>query len=150
LLARSLPVLAADGASTDALAEALLGAHLSTSVNVLGGIAHALTHQLGARYRVEHGILSGIVLPPCAEFVQPAAPAGVARVAATLGTTDAAAELRSLVASLGLPGRLRDVGVPREELPLVARDVLAGLSIRHSARPVSSADEVAELLERCW
>jgi alcohol dehydrogenase len=110
-----------------------------------------LTHQLGGRYRLDHGVLSGIVLPPCVEWVQPAVPDAVTRLGALLADgKEAAPFIRSLVVSLGRPERLRDVGVPREELPAVAIDVMSDLSVRHSARPVTGPEELATLLDACW
>jgi alcohol dehydrogenase class IV len=161
LLVTALPRLVeTDPTDGDALGGAILAAHMSESINVGSGISHALVHQLGARYDLGHGILNGIVLPGCVEWIAEALPERVRRaqdaVSAAIEAPDSGADLwlaaflRELLGRLGLPGRLREVGVPRAELALIADDVLGDVSTPGSARPVRDRDEVIALLETCW
>jgi alcohol dehydrogenase class IV len=161
LLVTSLPALVSVEPTDEvALAKAILGAHMAESINVRSGISHALVHQLGARYDLGHGILNGIVLPGCVEWIGEALPERVRRVEAVIADVrprSTANEdlwlgdfLRGLLAQLGLPARLRDVGVPQDELALMADDVLGDVSTPGSARPVQGRDDVIALLRACW
>ena len=53
-----------------------------------------------------------------------------------------------LLSSLGLPARLRDAGVPKSELSVVAADVAADFS--SSAGAGRSLATIRELLEESW
>lgn len=114
-------------AAGDMLYAALLGGIVISLART--GAAHTLTRPLGDR--VVHGVANAIVLPHVLEFNAPAAPAKLAEVARALGRPVAGSDLaaareavvavRELVAALGLPARLRDVGVVEDELPALAR-----------------------------
>jgi alcohol dehydrogenase len=95
------------------------------------GLSHALGHQIGPRWNVAHGITSCITLPHAMRFMAGLAPGRFAPIAAACGlpfdasspTTGALAcadRIAALVGQLGLPARLRDVGVPSEEIADVA------------------------------
>jgi alcohol dehydrogenase class IV len=105
-----------------------------TSTGALG-IAHSLAHPCGARHDVPHGVAIAIALPATIEYNAADGEDIAARyadVASTLGVeappgeaaAALAAHVRRLVRSLGLPGRLRDVGVPASALAELASDAL--------------------------
>ncbi|MFC0530550.1 iron-containing alcohol dehydrogenase [Phytohabitans kaempferiae] len=120
--------------------------------NVWAGVGAALRHQLGARYDIVHGYASTILTPHVLEYNLPATAAVQRRIAQALGGPDAgsaADEFRAVVRGLGLPSRLRDVAVPREDLGLIAQDAL--LQFVATRNPVPpTADGLRELLERAW
>jgi alcohol dehydrogenase class IV len=161
LMVTALPRLVEiDPTDQKALSSAIVGAHMSESINVRSGISHALVHQLGARYDLGHGILNGIVLPGSVEWIGAALPDDVRRVqaavAASVPDLDSDADLwlpaflRDLLNRLGLPVRLRDVNVPQAELESLADDVMRDVSTPTSARPVTNRAEVVDLLKACW
>ena len=49
---------------------------------------------------------------------------------------------------MDLPTRLRDVGVPRDDLPDVAKKVIVSPNI--NPKPVTGPEEVMAVLERAW
>ena len=51
---------------------------------------------------------------------------------------------------MGLPLRLRDLGVPRDGLIQLARDALNDYSIFTNPKPVTAAEQVLEVLEQAW
>jgi alcohol dehydrogenase class IV len=117
------------------------------------GLVAALRHQLGGGLGVPHGVASTIVLPHvlhwnssyCGEPLGRAAAAlQVERVEGLVG------RLVELTAALGLPGRLRDVGVARAALPGVAEHALRDPAVRNNPRPVTDGAEVLEVLENAW
>ena len=86
------------------------------------GLSHALGRRIGASYGVPHGYTSCVTLAPSLKAARHRVPEHRwSKLEATLGG-DPAERVRGLVAALDLPGRLRDVGVPEEDLEEVARE----------------------------
>jgi maleylacetate reductase len=71
-------------------------------------------------------------------------------VAGALGAARASDGVRALVRDLGLPGRLREVGVSREQLPAIAASALSNRWVRTNPRPIRTAADVVEILESAW
>jgi alcohol dehydrogenase class IV len=151
-------VHAAAEADLEALADCLLGAHLSISTNVRGGIGHAIPHVLGGRYGIGHGVANGVAMPYAAAYAGRRDRAALELVRAELVAQgrlatrarepgDVAAALATFVSGLGLPSRLRDLGVPHGDVPAIATEVLEDFS---AARLGLSRAEVEELLESAW
>jgi maleylacetate reductase len=91
------------------------GMALGKSMLALG---HAMAQALGGRYGLAHGAMNAIALPAALRFNRDLAPDAVARLGDALGG-DAVERVEEL-GRLGGFGRLRDLGVPEHELPLVA------------------------------
>jgi alcohol dehydrogenase len=121
------------------------------------GLSHVLGHQIGPRWNVAHGVTSAIMLPHVMRFMADAVPSRFSAIARAFGVPfDAVDEKRAalacaartaaLIAQLGLPHRLRDVSVPRDELDEIA-GLVSGLMARAHVvpRPVSGADVAAIL-----
>jgi maleylacetate reductase len=115
----------------------LAGEALATHGLYLG---HAMAQALGGRYGLPHGALNAICLPAAMRFN-----AGVARLAIEVVPIETAEELARLAGFT----RLRDLGVPEEELEEVADAVAARPGARANPRPASPA-EIAELLHSIW
>lgn len=124
--------------------------------NVSTGLSHGLGHQLGARFGVPHGVTSCILLPPVMAFNRPVTADRQARLAEAMGvsmsglTEDEAAEaaelqLRSMLADMGVPTRLRDVGVGHEHFSELADEALQDMIVAGNPRPVTLEDAVAVL-----
>lgn len=154
LLVPGLRQLAGTGTEDrGALVSCMIGAHLSGSTNVLGGVGHAIAHVLGARYDVGHGVANGIVLPRAFRHAAPEHPDATAMIAGALGVANDADELErelvELVIGTGLPSRLSEIGVPRSDLPAIVTDTLADFSTA-AATPGLTASSVQALLERAY
>jgi len=111
-------------------------------------LAHAMAQALGGRYGLPQGSMNAICLPVALRFNAEAVPDAVARFGEALGTDDPVARVEEL-ARLGGFGRLRDVGVPEEELDLVAEAVVGRPGAQANPRPASRA-EVTDLLRAVW
>ena len=86
------------------------------------GLSHQLGRRIGASYEVPHGVTSCITLAPALGLVRDRAPEKRwHRLEEVLGG-DPAERVSALVGALDLPSRLRDVGVPEEDLEKAARD----------------------------
>jgi alcohol dehydrogenase class IV len=111
-------------------------------------LAHAMAQALGGRYGLPQGSMNAICLPVALRFNAEAVPDAGARFGEALGTDDPVARVEEL-ARLGGFGRLRDVGVPEEELDLVAEAVVARPGAQANPRAASPA-EVTDLLRAVW
>jgi len=116
------------------------GAALGGSMLALG---HAIAQALGGRYGLPHGAMNALALPAALRFNEEVAPDAVARFREALG-----ADLEEL-AGLGGFERLRDFGVPEEELHEVAAAVVERPGAKANPRPVS-VDDVERLLNNIY
>lgn len=161
LLWRALPASLGDARDTDARQECQIAAWMSAygALNVIGGLSHAIGHQLGARTRMVHGYTTSIVLPHALEFNRPASAPRQAALAQAIGvpidglTDEAAAaafveRLRDLIARLELPSTLTEAGVNEVSLDGVAAATMEDPMLANNPRPVSPSD-VEAILEAC-
>ncbi|MGI0150298.1 MAG: iron-containing alcohol dehydrogenase family protein, partial [Thermoplasmata archaeon] len=92
------------------------------------GVHHGICHVLGGRYNAPHGVLNGIVLPHAMRFNLPVASRAYRDLAPILGVHSAGVSEEDLgekvcratarfIRELGLPQRLRDLSIPRSDLP---------------------------------
>ena len=126
------------------------------------GITTVLGHAIGARHGLENGTINAIVLAHVLRYNADAGAAGLAKVAAALGLvglpgSEVASPLAQTVQTvssifdgLGLPRRLRDVGVPRDVLPLIAKAGMGDWFLRGNPRQVRDASELLQILEQAW
>jgi maleylacetate reductase len=118
----------------------------------LGGsmlaLGHAMAQALGGRYGLPHGAMNALALPAALRFNEEVAPEAIARFGEALGTDDPASRVEEL-AGLGGFERLRDFGVPEDELPEVAAATVERAGAKANPRPASAA-EVEDLLRSIW
>ena len=56
----------------------------------------------------------------------------------------------ALQAELGVPKRLRDIGIAKDLLPTIANKVMGERGLYFNPRPVTHPDEVEVLLQAAW
>ncbi len=124
-------------------------------------IHHGLVHALGGRFDLPHGLLNAVILPYAMHFnrfvgeavyrdlvasldlpVKGRSPADIARMLIQA--------VEKFIEGLGLPRRLRDLGVPRAELPTVAEEALRSRAVQNNPRPVQGKGDVLGILEAAW
>ncbi|WP_044889608.1 iron-containing alcohol dehydrogenase [Myxococcus hansupus] len=151
---RSLEVAVRDGkdlaARTDMMVAAMEGA-MAFQKGL--GACHALAHALTPISNLHHGLANAVVLPVVMEFNRAVCTARLARVAVALGDTTNAREevlasnaidrVRKLNAAVGIPSRLRDVGVQEKDLPRIAEKAFQDASHLCNPRKVTEADLLA-------
>jgi len=106
------------------------------------GAVHAATHPLGA-LGYHHGTLNAILLPPVLRFNAPAVPEKLARLKAVLGldpTADLADWIETLTERLGLPTRLRALGLDTAMIPSLAEEASHEHLSASNPRPATAAD----------
>jgi alcohol dehydrogenase len=160
MLVVNLPKVVASEVDLVARLQCQLSGWLSMSgvSNVTLGLSHGIGHQLGGRSNVPHGITSCVMLPVVLDHLVAESPQMHARLRAVAeamtGTaTDdpsaAPAAVRSLIDVLGLPKRLRDVGVQKQDFREIAEASMGDLVVGYAPVKVSRADIVA-LLEAAY
>jgi maleylacetate reductase len=104
----------------------------------LGGsmlaLAHAMAQAVGGRYGLPHGTLNGICLPPALRFNAQLVPDAVSSFRAAVGR-----DVEEL-AALGSATRLRDLGVPEQDLPELAAAAAGRSGNRANPRPATPAE----------
>lgn len=150
--ARSLPRNRADPANLDARLESQLGVWLAAgSINRVDyGASHGLGHVLGGAYGTPHGVTSCILLPGVLAFNRQATAPQQQRIAEALGASDASEGVRALIASLGLPTRLREVLPDRSRFPELAQKALANQWVRTNPVRIDTEADALRALEACW
>ena len=140
---------------------------LAAWMSVLGmtnagfGLSHALGHQIGPKWNVAHGVTSCITLPHAMRFMAELAPDRFGPIAAACGVSfdpgapgpaalACADHVARFIARLGLPTRLRDVGVPSDELDDVAGVVHAVMEDAGIVGRRVSRSELTALLTRAY
>lgn len=141
-----------------ALAATLAGLAFS---NCAVAAVHALEYPIGGSVHISHGAGNGLLLPHVMRFNLPARTKEFARIAAFLGenvaglTYQAAAErsvtaVERLLREIGIPERLRDIGVQREQLPEFAKKAfgITRLMLLNARRPTE--EDLLAILESAW
>jgi alcohol dehydrogenase len=125
------------------------------------GVSHALGHQLGPRWDIPHGVTSCLTLPHAMRLMGSLVPDRFGPIADGFGVPydpadpqaaamACAGRLEAFIAELGLPSRLRDLDIPREELPPIAERVHEGMMRAGVVdKPVAVAD-VQALLDAAY
>ncbi|MGO8918290.1 MAG: iron-containing alcohol dehydrogenase [Stellaceae bacterium] len=155
LLSRALPAIKREPEALAPRLEGQLGMWLSITGAASGvgtAVSHAIGHTLGGSYGIPHGITSCLTLPAALAWNRPVTAERQRLVSALMGAPERpAGELvASLIASLGLPGKLRDVGIRREDLRAIAEHTMHDPPVRANPRPIKSADDILEILELAW
>ena len=127
LIFQNLPTACSDGANLEAREAMSLASYYGglAITQALVGYVHAISHNLGARYGVPHGLGNAMVLPHVLELLKKDAPSKMAKLAihAELGNAD---ETESALAQK-LVDRVwelnREIGIPETCDALKAEDI---------------------------
>ena len=136
-------------------ARSQLGAWMSmvgSQTGVPKGASHGIGHVLGGTAHVPHGYTSCVMLPHVLRFNHPVNADRQARVSEALGHPGepAADVVAGLIAALGLPTRLRDVGVKPEQLDRIAELSMHDRWIHTNPRKIDGPPVIRELLDAAW
>jgi len=150
LIGEYLPRVLDDGHDLDARTGLLEGAqHAGAALGSAGlALGHAMAQAVGGRYGIAHGAANALCLPPALRFNELVASEAIARFGEALGTDDAPSRFEEL-ARLGGFTRLRELGVPEDELDEVAEATVVRAGAKANPRPASAA-EVAGLFRSIW
>lgn len=155
LLSRGLRAVKKDPFDQNARLDCQLGAWMSiigSSAGVHKGASHGIGHVLGGTAGVPHGYTSCVMLPHVMRYNQSVNADQQKRVSEALGEPNKPAGdlLAALVAELGLPSTLREVGVPAEMLDLIARNAMHDRLIHTNPRKIKGPEDVRLILNAAW
>jgi 1,3-propanediol dehydrogenase len=125
------------------------------------GVNSAIAHQLGAIGDLAHGEANSILLPHTITFNSRALDKRFHLIAEAMGVSragrdvedvaqDVAKRVTLLSTGLGVPIRLRDVGVSPESFEQIAIATLRDSSIATNPVPITSKAQIIQLLQVAW
>mgnify|MGYP003624719678 CR=1 FL=1 len=154
MLDESLRINRGQPENLDARLQSQLGVWLSSTGlgRVDWGASHGIGHQLGAVAGVPHGYCSCVMLPSVLLYNHEVNADRQSLISEALGQPEvpAADLVAALIKDLGLPARLRDVGVKREHFEAIARGGMQNMMVRSNPRPVDRHEDILEILELAW
>jgi alcohol dehydrogenase class IV len=156
----ALPVAVSNGAdrpAREAMAHAALLSGMALANSGLG-MAHGVAAALGVQHRTPHGLACAVMLPLALRTNRPHCEADMARLARcvwddrfasdTAAADALVARITRLARDLGIPERLRELGVRREHIPHLVAGA-RGNSL--DGNPVTlSGDQLNDILEGSW
>ena len=126
------------------------------------GVVSALAHSLDTRYPdCSHGAAYSITTAPGMRYNRSHNVSGQARVADALGVREPGADDETAAESaadavagffeaIGMPGALRDVGVPADGITEIAEDAMTDFGLHRNIRPVAGVEELEAVLREAW
>jgi len=149
-----------DKQARDGMALGATTAGLSFS-NCGVALVHALEYPVGGAVHVSHGAGNGLLLPFVMRYNLPVRQAAFAKIAALLGENTAglsevaAAEravsaVERIRAAIGIPQRLRDLGVKREQLPGFAERSFTIKRLMGTNPRKPTQEDLLTILEQAW
>ncbi len=152
LVREALPRAFANGHDLDARGRMLAASAMGAVAFQKGlGAVHALSHPIGALFHTHHGLTNAVLLPYVLAFNAEAVQDKIARLAAWLGFADPGVGpfldwLLQLRGELGIPHRLKDLGVTPEHFGTLAE--MAVKDPTAATNPVPLTVEAAEQILR--
>lgn len=164
LLGENLQQAVDHGADRSARGAMLLGSMLAGQAFANSPVAavHALAYPIGGTFHVPHGLSNALVLPHVLRFNATVAAGSYAQIAADLFPDLAGVEgdrerctafidrLGELAVNVGLPTKLRDIGIREEDLGGLARDAMKqNRLLVNNPRVVTELDALA-IYQAAW
>ncbi len=162
----SLPLMRTDPSNATARMNLVAASYLSNrALDAMRGRAFGLISSLGhvidtLYTHISHGDASSLTTAWCMRFNLAQTSGGLARLARALGLGGDLPEMEAarrapdfvenFYRSLGMPVRLRDAGIPQNDIERIAHDAMGDFYLHQNARKVGSQSELTELLQRMW
>ncbi len=163
LINENLPLVIADGKNEKARLNMQLAATMAGWAFTIAqvGLAHGMAHTIGTLHHVPHGAACGIILPKVMRYNVDHATDKLALVAQALGVNTAgmterdaalaaADTVEALMMKVGHPMRLRDMGVPEDNLAICAFHAIADTAVLFNGRPVHDPNEVLQIYTQAY
>jgi len=141
IVARALPLAFKNGKDLQARADMLMGSMMGAIAfqKDLGAV-HSCAHALSTVCDLHHGLANALMIDHVMRFNRPAAEAKMAELARVAGVPDLIEWLVALKQQLGIPSKLKPLGVKPEHLPRLVEIALADLCHKTNPRPCTRAD----------
>ncbi|MDF1776068.1 MAG: iron-containing alcohol dehydrogenase [Rhizobiaceae bacterium] len=153
LVKENLPIVVADPQNIEARGHMMSAAAMGATAFQKGlGAVHAISHPIGALYNTHHGMTNAVVIPPVLKMNRPKIEERISRAADYLGISggfDGFYDyMLALRADLGVPDKLRDLGVGTDRLEEIAKMALEDPSAGGNPVTLTTRNVIA-LLEEC-
>jgi alcohol dehydrogenase class IV len=156
LIAENLRTCVHNGQSLEARENMLLGSLYAGLglANAGVGAAHSLSYPLGGKYGVSHGVANTLMLPRVMDFNVPSAQEKFAVIAEIMGESTEGLPVReaaylavdaveSLIEDCGIFTTMREMGVPEEDFPELARIALTVVRpLENNPRKITFEDAI--------
>ncbi len=163
LIAKSLRTAVCRGGDLQARYDMALGS-LDAGIalaNASAGSVHALAYPLGGTYRVAHGVSNAMMMPYVLEYNYLADIPKFAKVAEAMGECldglcpreaayKAVEAVRKLSQDVGIPQRMRDVGVPDSAVEAFVPGAMATARLMDNNPRRLTEKEVLDIYRRAW
>jgi alcohol dehydrogenase len=107
--------------------------------------------RLGSVTGAPHGQANAVLLPHALAFNRPHVAQALQRASAVLpGGQDVIDWVARTSVALGVPTRLRDIGVAQDALAVIAQKTMGERGLYFNPRPVSHASEILALLQQAY
>ncbi|MGD9489101.1 MAG: iron-containing alcohol dehydrogenase family protein [Calditrichaceae bacterium] len=124
------------------------------------GLAHAMAHQIGAKYKIPHGMSIALVLPAVMRFNLLVRAERIADIAGAFGEKteqfsikEAAFKgidaVQNLIIEIGLPTRLSEISSEKADFRMMAENALADRSILTNPR-TAGIDDIIRIYEEIY
>ncbi len=163
LVKEFLPKAVDNGKDMMARGQMLIAANMAGIAfsNAQVGIVHALAHTVGAKFKVHHGLANSILLPPCLRYnadacgdvylnILSAMGVNIERVSQDEAGCVLADTITDFTKRLGLPQKLREVGVPQEGLNECSEIALSDGAIVYNPKFICDSSEVLKVYQDAW
>lgn len=147
LVARFLSRAVNDGNDPEARDGMALAATLGGLAFSNAGVAlvHAMEYPVGGAVHISHGAGNGLLLPFVMRYNQSVRHDAFARIAEFMGVSDAIEAVERLRVKIGIPTRLRDIGVREEQLESFADRAFAIKRLMRVNPRSPSRDDILEI-----
>ena len=118
--------------------------------NTMATAAHSISYPLTVRFNIPHGLACALTLPVFVRFNAPAIQSKIPRLLHALGVKsidEAADSLTKLMAEIGQPTRLSDLGIGKDDVPWLVEHGYAPVRMANNPREVAEKD-VEEILKQ--
>ncbi|MTJ79910.1 MAG: iron-containing alcohol dehydrogenase [Telmatospirillum sp.] len=151
MIGTALPVAVGQGHDIEAREQMMLASYMAGMAfsNAGLGLCHACAHQIGAAYRLPHGLANAILLPQIMRFnrlvcKRAFADIGSALTGRPVDDLEAIAAVEDLIRDVGLFRRLGAFGGREEDFPGFADAALEDITIKTNPRTVTK-DEIISI-----
>ncbi|MDR2696468.1 MAG: iron-containing alcohol dehydrogenase [Deltaproteobacteria bacterium] len=149
-IGEALPVAVGRGDDVQARESMALASYMAGVAfsNAGLGLTHSMAHQIGPRYNLPHGIANAILLPSVMRFNQLVrkkdfCDIGLALTGEILSADETVDAVQRLIADVGLPVNLAEVGGNAEDFAAFAEEALSDYCIATNPRAVSREQVMA-------
>jgi len=156
LIAENLRTCVHNGQSLEARENMLLGSLYAGLglANAGVGAAHSLSYPLGGKYGISHGMANTLMLPRVMDFNVPSAQEKFAVIAEIMGESTEGLPVReaaylavdaveSLIEDCGIFTTMRELGIPEEDFPELARIALTVVRpLENNPRKINFEDAI--------